>query len=64
MSPTPASCNKRLTAGEATRPVPRGAGINCFSCVSLAVYVVFSMRVICAQLCRQYIVNEIHIPEQ
>jgi hypothetical protein len=25
---TPANCNNLLTAGEATRPVPRGAGIN------------------------------------
>lgn len=25
---TPANCKSRLTAGEATRPVPRGAGIN------------------------------------
>lgn len=25
---TPASCSNLLTAGEATRPVPRGAGIN------------------------------------
>ena len=29
MSLTPASCSRRLTAGEATRPVPRGAGMSC-----------------------------------
>lgn len=28
MSLTPASCKRRLTAGEATRPVPRGAGMS------------------------------------
>lgn len=28
MSCTPASWRRRLTAGEATRPVPRGAGIS------------------------------------
>ena len=27
-SSTPASWRRRLTAGDATRPVPRGAGIN------------------------------------
>lgn len=31
---TPASCRRRLTAGEATRPVPRGAGISCSGGVS------------------------------
>ena len=25
---TPASCRSRFTAGEATRPVPRGAGMS------------------------------------
>ena len=28
-SSTPASCRRRFTAGEATRPVPRGAGMSC-----------------------------------
>ena len=28
ISCTPANCNNRFTAGEATSPVPRGAGIN------------------------------------
>lgn len=27
---TPASCKRRFTAGEATRPVPRGAGMSCW----------------------------------
>lgn len=29
-SSTPASWRRRFTAGEATRPVPRGAGMSCF----------------------------------
>ena len=31
-SSTPASWRKRLTAGEATMPVPRGAGMSCGVC--------------------------------